>query len=80
MKRSLSGRLATPPPLSAVLRWMVDWRIVKGPLEEFMMPPPWIWARLSWTVMRSKLTRMPLFSMPPPSAPALLFLTTLSAK
>ena len=37
-KRSLSGRLASPPPLSALLRWIVESSIVNGPLEELHDP------------------------------------------
>ena len=40
------------------------------------MPPPSQVALLSWTRRRSNCTRMPLFSMPPPSAPALFSLMT----
>ena len=43
------------------------------------MPPPSRPARLSETRSRSKSTRVPLFSMPPPSASALFSVKELSS-
>src|SRR5688500_2382560 len=62
----LAEALVKPPPLLARFSFIVLSMTVNWPLEELWMPPPSSVARLPDAVTRTNVTRVPLFSTPPP--------------